>query len=1118
MKRIISLSLVLSLILSFISVGAVAAGVEWPEVDPYKTRITPVNDYHSFQNPPSFKWAVVDGAVSYDIKICTDKELNNIKYEKAGIKTNYYNFPYTFEAGEYFWSYRFTTKDGTSDWCEPRRFLLDRDALEFPVPETVDEMLKNATLSHPRIIFNSSNLEAEREKALSGNYANYTKIIDTARRRVGTDMPTEPTTTSTSYINEITSYMRTTALGYLLTKEKDVGEHAKKVALTIASWDPDGITSFPSHDQIGRAIMVNLAITYDWIYDILSDDDKAKLIENIEIRVQQIFDSNSLGVKGMLEGDPYSSHGWTAAGYVLETAVALLYDSSDAKGWFEELLPFYINLYVPWSTEDGGWSQGAYYRHSAQHNNEASSVLQRAGIIDLYKKTWAKNELYYMLYFWPKGSLTLFGDEDDLEVNSNTFNFATNKAVFTPSPLAKWFRNQYEYIGLDGKWFMAEDRIYEPEEVKEPTFMEKAKYLKDIGWIGSHSDLIDTERISLYFKSSWYGGYSHSHSDQNSFVIDAFGERLALDSGYYDGWGSAFDRGYSRQTYAHNTITHSDGVGQPTMDITSKGEITEFITTPDFDLLGGDATGAYADKIGKFKRNIIYLRPDQFLVIDDLAAKDGEETTFEWWLNAEKEIYVHDNLRGAKIVKNDAALDAKVMYPENITPYYSNTFSGVDHTAALTPSGSYASQPVHQRVWFQTDKVEKTKIVTAMDVHKTDEASKYVRQTETNGILKLEFEDGSTVYINIADKEEASVDGYTFSGTALAVKNNTLMLIDGTKLFANGKTVFESDVPVSVATGRERLGISSISKDAKIKVLSPDLTKVTQIIDEEEREILKDNSDNLGITWTTVDENYAEFSVYPGTYTLYLNGKERPGTTLPGEDVSFTVYVDNEPTEFSIPTYQDEYDNDITKSNIKLVSDFYMVEEISDNAFVGGLKEGEFKVLPSDLSVEIDDGNSAYIKLTSVRNEASVTQADDYNAVKNNATVFIEAENFDSKTNSGKVYTTRAFMSGGAGVSEFNTIGDNMTWKVKIPESGNYKLGMNIVAWDSTTPSKRIAKIGGNILSFTLPFTSGYGSSPEQWTAAVVDTPIYLEAGEYDFTVWVKQGSWNLDWFTFTKI
>lgn len=1118
MKRIISLILTLTFILSFISVGVTAKDVSWPEVDPYKTRITPVNDYHSFQNPPSFKWQVISDAVSYDIKICTDKELKNVKYEKSGIKTNYYNFPYTFEAGEYFWSYRFNTKDGTSDWSEAKRFLLDRDALSFVVPETVDEMLKNVTESHPRIIFNSENLETERQKALSGNYKNYTSVINTARKRVGTDMPTEPTTTSTSYINEVTSYMRTTALGYLLTKEKDVGEHAKKVALTIADWNPNGITSFSSHDQIGRAVMVNLAIVYDWIYDLLSDTEKKTLIENIEIRVQQIFDSTSQGVKAMLAGDPYSSHGWTAAGYVLESAIALLYDSPNARGWFDELLPFYINLYVPWSTEDGGWSQGAYYRHSAQTNNEAIAVLKRAGIIDLFNKTWTHNELYYMLYFWPKGSLPIFGDEDEIEVNANTFNFATNKAVFTPSPLAKWFRNQYEYIGLDSKWFMAEDRIYEPEEIQEPIFMEKAKYLKDIGWVGSHSDLIDTERISLYFKSSWYGGYSHSHSDQNSFVIDAFGERLALDSGYYDSWGSAFDRGYSRQTYAHNTVTHSDGVGQPTMDITPKGEITEFITTPDFDLMGGDASDAYAGKISKFKRNIIYLRPDQFLVIDDLKAKDGEETTFEWWLNAEKEIYVHDNLRGAKIVKNDAALDAKIMYPENITPYYSNTFSGVDHTAALTPSGSYASQPVHQRVWFQTDKVEKTKIVTAMDVHKTSEASKYVRQTEIDGILKLEFEDGSTVYVNITDKEEAAVDGYTFKGTALAVKNNTLMLVDGTKLTENGKTVFESDVPVSVATGRGRLGISSIKEDAKIKVLSPNLSKVTEIIDEEEREILKDNSDNLGITWTALDENYAEFSVYPGTYTLYLNGKQRPGTTLSGKDVPFTVYIDGEATEFKIPTYRDEYDNDITKGNIKLDSDFYLVSEVSDNALAGGLSEGEFKVLPADMSVEILDGSSAYLKLTSIKNEAPVTKEDDYNSVKNNATVFIEAENFDSKTNSGNVYSSRTFMSGGAGITGFNTVGDSMTWKVKIPESGNYKIGINAVSWESTNLAKRIIKIGNNILSFTLPLASGYGSSPEQWLAAVIDTPVYLEAGEYDLTVWVKQGSWNLDWITFTRI
>ena len=34
-----------------------------------------------------------------------------------------------------------------------------------------------------------------------------------------------------------------------------------------------------------------------------------------------------------------------------------------------------------------------------------------------------------------------------------------------------------------------------------------------------HSSLSDPNRLSIFFKSSPYGSYNHSHADQNSFVI-----------------------------------------------------------------------------------------------------------------------------------------------------------------------------------------------------------------------------------------------------------------------------------------------------------------------------------------------------------------------------------------------------------------------------------------------------------------------------------------------------------------------------------------------------------------------------------------------------------------------
>ena len=58
----------------------------------------------------------------------------------------------------------------------------------------------------------------------------------------------------------------------------------------------------------------------------------------------------------------------------------------------------------------------------------------------------------------------------------------------------------------------------------------------------------------LQFKSSRFGSFNHSHADQNSFILSAFGRPLLIDSGYYPWYGSPHDVGWTRQTIAHNAL------------------------------------------------------------------------------------------------------------------------------------------------------------------------------------------------------------------------------------------------------------------------------------------------------------------------------------------------------------------------------------------------------------------------------------------------------------------------------------------------------------------------------------------------------------------------------------
>jgi hypothetical protein len=143
-----------------------------------------------------------------------------------------------------------------------------------------------------------------------------------------------------------------------------------------------------------------------------------------------------------------------------------------------------------------------------------------------------------------------------------------------------------------------------------------------------HSKLADPNRTSVYFKSSPYGSYNHSHADQNSFVIHAMGRRLISNSGLYDGYQTPHWKEWYKQTKATNAITFDGGQGQGFNAKNFAGEVTRFGTFPTHDYAVGRAEAAYGGALKKALRSVIYLKPDVVVIYDSLAS--DEPRTWEW--------------------------------------------------------------------------------------------------------------------------------------------------------------------------------------------------------------------------------------------------------------------------------------------------------------------------------------------------------------------------------------------------------------------------------------------------------------------------------------------------------
>jgi hypothetical protein len=162
-----------------------------------------------------------------------------------------------------------------------------------------------------------------------------------------------------------------------------------------------------------------------------------------------------------------------------------------------------------------------------------------------------------------------------------------------------------------------------------------ATLLPSIGWAAMHSSLQDPARVSVYFKSSPYGSYNHSHADQNSFVVNAAGQQLAIESGYYDGYMTPHWWQWYKQTRAQNAITFDGGQGQVVYEQSGAlgpGVITDYVHHSDYDIVAGDATRAYGGALSRAYRSLVYLRPNLVVVYDALAS--GAPRRWEWNIHA----------------------------------------------------------------------------------------------------------------------------------------------------------------------------------------------------------------------------------------------------------------------------------------------------------------------------------------------------------------------------------------------------------------------------------------------------------------------------------------------------
>jgi hypothetical protein len=464
------------------------------------------------------------------------------------------------------------------------------------------------------------------------------------------------------------------ALAWLLTQDPAQGREAARWLLHLASWKIDRDT-YRTNDELFIQHLRPMIFAYDWAYGALSaserDTVRAALEARLSLLATQIQPKFSLSEA--TTPDNSLSHPMRFISTLGQGGLALLHESPQAAGWLAWSYEYYLRQFPVWGGPAGGWAEGMNYWSTGitQHQRFLEGMALLGFDAPLKRPFW-RNTPYFAMYGLMPYPGSFFGDLTNIMGPTGSIALILEKAAVLnqdPYPLAFARATKqkppihfgyYTYDGIDA--FLARFRT---AQARLPAArlgeLPQSRYFDDIGVVTMHSALGDAANdIMLGFRASPQGSASHGFADQNSFVINAFGAPLAINSGYREFYDSAHHVGWTRQTKAKNAILFGNE-GQRIKDASATGRITRFADGKHFSFASGDAREAYAPHATRALRHVFFVDRRYFVMLDEAAAP--APVKFQWRLHARSEMKLDGAQNDVRLAQKDARLDVRFLLP-----------------------------------------------------------------------------------------------------------------------------------------------------------------------------------------------------------------------------------------------------------------------------------------------------------------------------------------------------------------------------------------------------------------------------------------------------------------------
>ena len=636
------------------------AQVTFPPEQPVNGNFNrPLQDAVLDVSPPGFCWwrAAPRGEIYYRLRI---EETTDGPVYQSGLLSDPVHVPdRVLPPGNYRWFVDAVDEKGRVVTTRPEQnFSIGTDFYELPWVEP-EELLSRVPADYPRLLFPAARLpeiRASLKGSRSKAYEDLKKVADLAlelelmpkpdfdRFDIEKEYPARRTAYRASYHEFTRIYNRgmvPLALMYQLSGKKEYGQAAKRHLMNVLDWELDGVASLDEgFDEVGLRIARTAAQGYDWLYDILTIEEREAVRQMLLARGDQML--ARLERRDFLNKSAYS-HDGRLPGYLLEFSIVLAGEKR-AEAWMDYAMRALLTVFPHWGGRDGGWAEGINYvlSYNERFITPLQSLYEATGY-NLWNKSYFRNMRHFLVYcVSPLGEITPFGDSEHNPIRGRAgdiYSILLYHSLKYRDPVTRWWIEHLDSDRENTARFGAMHRIIPEDDLtaEKPASLQQDRAFYGVGWAALHSDFLHPEEdLMLLFKSSPYGPVSHSHADQNSFAIMKGGKALANPSGArYPQHHAPFHVRYTNLTVAHNALL-VNGEGQIDRDASASGKLAAFKSTPHLAYVAGDAQKCYGERLESYERHVVMIRPSVLLVIDDLSGR--EPVSVDWLLHGREKI------------------------------------------------------------------------------------------------------------------------------------------------------------------------------------------------------------------------------------------------------------------------------------------------------------------------------------------------------------------------------------------------------------------------------------------------------------------------------------------------